>query len=788
MKFTLSWLKKFLNTEATLNEITEALTDIGLEVEEVTDRSDELSSFTVAEILEANPHPNADKLRVCRVSTGEEELQIVCGAPNARAGIKVILAKVGVLIPNGQFQIKAAEIRGVKSNGMLCSETELLIGAGNDGIAELPLDAVVGMSFAKYYGLDDPMIEVSITPNRADCLGVYGIARDLAAKGIGELLSPSNSIQGPGESHKAIGSSPSETLFTTVEITNLTNHHSPDWLKLLLKNTGQTPISAVVDITNYICNTFSQPLHAYDKDKLKGSPEVTRAKNGEKFEALNGKEYELSEDDIVVRSGDSVECLAGIIGGASSACDMSTQNIVLEAAIFDPITVAKTGRRLHIDTDSRHRAERGLDIGFVTQGLQIAAQMIVEICGGKVGRVAIAGQNNPPIREIDFNIDFLKQRAGIALDAKKITEILQKLGFKVTHKSEKLLGLQIPSHRADISIKEDIVEEIIRIHGLDKLPLTPLPDRLLSRVLSTPQRRQRDSKRILASLGYDELVTWSFMNSKKAQDFTKINPALRLQNPISSELDYMRPSIIPNLLEVTAKNIARSIHDLAFFEVGPVFLEKERPYISGVRHGKIGDKSPHLRAREVDVFDIKTDLDLLLSELGLPLDRCRLSANAPSYFHPTRSSSISLGKVVIGYFGEIHPDILEEYGIKKRLVAFEVDLSTLPESKLKYGYKNGFSALDYQPLERDFAFVVEANQPAGDLLKAIEGVDKKLIKSVKLFDIYAGDKLELGKKSLAFSLVIQADDRTLTDEEIDSLSKAIIGMVESKFGGVLRSS
>lgn len=795
MKFTLSWLKKFLDTEASLDEISYALTDLGLEVEEIIDRSAELAPFTVAEILEAAPHPNADKLRICRVATDEGEMQIVCGAPNARAGIKVILAKVGTLIPNGQFQIKAAEIRGIKSNGMLCSEDELLIGIGSDGIAELPMEAKIGESFAKYYGLDDPMIEIAVTPNRADCLGVYGIARDLAARGIGELHRDNSEPHVPNNLNQisASHSAPNNDscfAFATVEITGLTNQESPQWLQLLLKNIGKTPISAVVDITNYICNTFSRPLHAYDKDKLSGVLEVTYAKNGEKFQALNNKEYELTESDLVVSAGGKAEALAGIIGGMLSSCKLDTKNIVLESAIFDPIAIAKTGRRLHIDTDSRHRGERGLDKGFVARGLQIAAQMIAEICGGKVGAIKITGDLTPKPREIDFDIATLKHRTGLELNAAEIMNVLERLKFVVTKKSEGVLSLKIPSHRLDVSIKEDITEEIARLHGYDKIPSQALPERAVSRVLSTLQRRERDAKRIFASLGYDELITWSFMNSNKAAEFTELKQSLRLQNPISQELNYMRPSIIPNLLEAMAKNLARSIHDLAFFEVGPVFFlevdHSEKSCISGVKCGAMYDKNPHASVRNVDVFDVKADADTLLSEMGLGLDRCQVTNDAPSYYHPTRSARISLGKTTLGYFGEIHPDILESYDIKKRVIAFEIDLEAVPEGKLKYGNKGGFVVVDYQPVGRDFAFVVDQDKPAGDMLKLIQNIDKKLIKNVILFDLYEGDKLEAGKKSLAFNVMIQADDRTLTEDEINKLSGEIISAASSKFGAVLR--
>ncbi|MES2215436.1 MAG: phenylalanine--tRNA ligase subunit beta, partial [Pseudomonadota bacterium] len=778
--FTLSWLKRFLNTDASIDVIANTLNAIGFEVESVTDRSKELEVFCVAEILEAIPHPNADKLRICTVASGDGILQIVCGAPNARAGIKVILAKVGAIIPNGNFQIKAAEIRGIASNGMLCSEVELMIGSESGSIAELPSHAVVGEEFAKYYGLNDPVIEISVTPNRGDCLGVYYIAKELAAKGLGEVLD-----------HKLdaaisvdAGGHYSYPEFATLNIRGIQNKQSPEWLQLLLKNIGQDPISAVVDITNYICMSFARPMHAYDSDKLHGELEVNYALDGEKFSALNGKEYELSSEDLVVRDGSSIQALAGIIGGALSSCDMETQNITLESAIFDPILVAKSGRRHKIDTDSRHRFERGVDPAIVIPALKLAASMILEICGGECLEVVEKNTCQIELKKLAFNPAEFSRVTGLSLPREEIVSILCKLGFGAEIEKDNI-NLTIPSFRHDISLPEDIIEEIIRIYGYEHLPPVALPDRRISRVLTSTQRRSFDARRILASKGYDELVTWSFMDSKKVEIFGKFTPSLQLQNPISSELDYMRPSIIPNILGIIEKNLARSFENLSFFEIGPVFGEEEVLSIAAAKTGDICAKNPHGALRKADLFDVKGDMEMVLSEMGLKLDKFSLW-DAPAYYHPYRSASINLGKNLIGYFGEIHPSVLESFNITNPVSAFELNLNAIPEGKLKYGNKGAFNTSNYQSVRRDFAFLVNAEHPAGGVIALIQSLDKKLIREVCLFDVYAGDKIAPGKKSLAFNVIFQADNRTLSEEEINALSAAIIDAISQKYEATLR--
>lgn len=789
MKFTLSWLKKFLQTNASFEEILVALTDVGLEVEEVIDKSKELSAFKVAEILETSPHPNATKLQICKVQTAAGIIDVVCGAPNARAGIKVIFASEGTLIPNGNFVIKKSEIRGVTSNGMLCSENELLISQSDSGIAELPYDALIGEEISKYFGLDDPIIELSITPNRGDCLGVYGIARDLAAKGLGKLTD----VIIPNIDHKITGScSRKGEIFATLEISNLTNKESPEWLKKLLKSIGKEPISAIVDVTNYICYSFARPMHAYDKDKIYGKLKVSFAKTCESFKALNDKIYLLGETDLVVSDDNGPTAIAGVIGGMDSSVTKSSKSIILEAAVFDAILVAKSGRKHHIDTDSRHRFERNIDHAFTLDGLKIAAQMIKDICGGELSNISVIA--NPDEmnfkRTISFDVNILEFKTGLKLENEKIIEILTNLGFKVVEKSTDLLDVTIPPWRSDVSIKEDIIEEIVRIYGYDKIEATPLPNLYLSRVLSQIQRRSFDSKRIMASLGYDELVTWSFMSDNKAKYFYDLDQSLMLKNPISQDLNYMRGSIIPNLLDILSMNIARSFNNLAFFEVGPIFMQEasEKLSIGAVRMCKLEDKTPHQSRNSLDVFDLKADIEILMKELGLPLNKCSINAEGPKYYHPKRVASITLGKNIIGYFGQIHPTILELHDIKDSVLAFEIDMNSLPETKLKYGNKGKYTYSIYQSLQRDFAFLVDKNVKAGDMINYLQKIDNKLIKQISLFDLYEGDKIDASKKSLAFNITIQADDRTLTDNEINNLSNNIITGVNKQFGAVIRGA
>ncbi len=798
MKFTLSWLKEFLEidpsikTENELEVISTTLSKIGLEVEEIMDRSAELKVFEVAEIIEAIPHPNADKLRVCTVATKAGNLQIVCGAPNARHGIKVVLAPIGVTIPNGKFTIKQAKIRDVESNGMLCSSEELFLKCGSEGIIELPNEAIVGDSFIKYCGLDDPAIEVSVTPNRGDCLGVYGIARDLAAAGLGELRAvawPEVKTSFPIDTKVTLESTKDCPAFAFCEIRGLTNGKSPEWLKHRLENIGLTPISAIVDVTNYICYSFGRPMHAYDRDKLSGNLQVNRAKKNEQFDALSDKNYKLSEEDLVIRDDSAVQSLAGIIGGKISACSNDTKSIVLEAAIFDKDLLALSGRKLGIETDARFRLERLTDPAILLPSMQMAAKIILDICGGEVSNIVLAGSVEAPVKSVFIDESTIVKATGVNISIKDSGQILEKLGFRVSYSGSSLTAT-VPSWRHDIAIKEDLIEEIVRIYGFDKIPEVQISSTLKFRLAPVSVSKANIARRVMAGNGFDELITWSFMNSKNACHFSEIKEELRLRNPISSELDYMRPSILPNLLEAVEKNIARSIGDGAFFEVGPIFLgtnlEDEKLCVSAIRFGNI-DANLHSGFREADIFDIKADVESVMNELGLPLDKTKLvTDNLPSYFHPTRSTGIVLGKNIIGYFGEIHPLILKKYKIEKRVVALEINISAIPQQRLKYGRRDNFIACNYQPVSRDFAFMLDKDIPAGDLAQHIESVDKDLIRNVEIFDLYIGDKIPDGKKSVAIRVIVQANDRTLSEEELTQVQKNIIATAAQKMGAALR--
>jgi len=791
MRFTISWLKKFLDTDASIEQIANTLTMTGLEVEDIEDAASKLGAFEVAEIIAADQHPDADKLKVCTVQTKSDTLQIVCGAPNARAGIKVVLAKIGTIIPSGNFKIKQSKIRGVESFGMMCSADELGVGKDSGGIIELPDEAIIGEPFAKYMGLDDPVIHINITPNRADALGVYGIARDLAASGIGTL----KELQTPKPDEKfttnytlSVQNSDACPLFAIRQIKNLENKESPTWLKNLLESIGVGSISALVDVTNYISYSFGQPMHVYDAAKISGGLIADVLTQDEPFKALNEKEYNLKSGDIVIRDNSEIHGLAGIIGGENSSCSDRTNSVILEAAIFESNHIAKSGRRVMIDTDSRYRFERNVDQEFTLKALDFATDLITSICGGDASKAIIAGEEKMQERSIDFPIDFLQSRAGIELDTAEIANILEKLGFKCSLNGQ-LIKIIIPSWRYDVSIKEDIVEEIVRIYGYDKLPETPLPFVNTMRIIPRDQRRISDIKRIFAGAGYDEVVTWSFMDSSKAKLFTEIKNELTLQNPISSDLDYMRPSILPNLLQVANNNINRSFHDLSLFEIGPIFEnagDKVITNLAGIRCGSNATKNSHNDMRAFDIFDVKADIATLLEYVGLDIDKCQIRNNAPNYYHPTRSATVCLGKNVLGTFGQIHPSILKNFDIDTDVMAFEMNISNLPMGKQKYGKKPEFITSDYQMIVRDYAFVVDADQAVGELLSFIRNTDKKRVKSVDLFDVYSGDKIEAGKKSVALTVNIQDDNKTLEESDIELINKAIVEGIEKKFGAVLR--
>ena len=833
MKFTLSWLKQFLETSASVIEIAEALTAIGLEVEEVIDKAGELQKFEVAYIASTKPHPSADKLKLCDVETKSGMLQIVCGASNARAGIKVVLANIGIEIPNGKFKIKESVIRGEKSCGMLCSEKELLLASESEGIIELPEDAVVGENFTKYYGLDDPVFIINVTPNRGDALGVYGIARDLAAKGIGILKELEISeIKSTFISKMKLNVQDKEAcpLFTFREIRNLKNKPSPDWLRKLLKNVGVKTISSLVDVTNYISYSFGQPMHAYDADRIKGeitvarhcnrhceekqlssrgltagSNEITSAvscsmdtvvkprydkDDAVTFHALNGKEYLLTENDLAIKDESGIQGLAGVIGGVDSSCTDSTNNIILEAACFNAKMVATSGRRFQIDTDARYRNERNIDRNFTEKALDIATNLILSICGnGEVSEVVKVGEKESQKKSLDFSACYLEKITGIKLNIKEIEAMLNKLGFITDVKGE-IIKVIAPSWRHDITILEDIAEEIARIYGYDKIESIKLPELDQDNNKLREHKRISSFKRILSSKGYDEVVTNSFMSSEDAKLFAELKEELFLLNSISIGDNYMRPTILPNLLSIVSKNLARSIKDMAFFEVGPSFvdLNTEATYLTAIISGSYNNKNPHSLGRGYDVFDLKGDLELVVDYAGLSIDKCIATNGAalPQYYHPTRAVNIGLGKNLLGHFGQIHPKILKYYDINQEIFAFELNITNLPLIKAKFGKRDEFAVSDFQANFRDYAFIVDQDHRVGEIISYINNFNKKLVKSVILFDIYSGDKLPEGKKSIAVKIELQADDRTLSDTDLNSFSKDLIAAISQKFQGTLR--
>ncbi len=797
MKFTLSWLKDHLETSASLDEISKALTAGGLEVEGISDRSKELAPFTVAKILHAEKHPEADKLRVCRVLANVGELQIVCGAPNARAGIHVALAQEGAVIPGNGMVIKKSKIRGVESNGMLCSADELALGGESDGIIELPLTTEVGQSVAEVLGLNDPVIEIAITPNRADCLGVRGVARDLAAAGLGTLK--------PLAAPEPAGSAPSPITvsiadgaclqFVGATITGVKNGSSPDWLKNRLAAIGQRSISALVDITNYITFDLGRPLHVYDAKKLNGNLTVRKSGADEAFKALNAVDYTLPEGLCVIADNAGAQALGGVIGGMGSACDENTTEVFLEVALFEPTAVAKAGRLLQIDSDARYRFERGVDVAFLEAGAKIALKMIADLCGGSTSALTVAGKVPAWQRSITLKAERIATLGGVDVDKAKAEAILTQLGF-VCQAQDSGWNVTPPSWRADVEGEADLIEEILRIHGYDNIPSTPLPKLpLISKpALNAAQKRVHLAKRMLAERGMLEICSWSFLPEARAKQFGGGNAKLKLLNPINAELDMMRPSLLPNLLEAAKKNTFRGFKTNSLFEVGLQFTditpEGQRMVATAIRSGFAIDQSYKnglftQATRPVDVFDAKADALALLGALGL--NRCEISGNAPAWYHPGRSGALTLGgKIVLGYFGEIHPGLLRGFDLESPVVGFELFLDAIPMPRAKTKAKPALKISDFQAVERDFAFVVEAKVSAAEITRAINAAEKQLITGVEIFDVYSGKGLDEGKKSVAVKVTLQAGDRTLSEADISAVSAAIIASAAKHFGGALR--
>ncbi|WP_170529957.1 phenylalanine--tRNA ligase subunit beta [Ruegeria arenilitoris] len=797
MKFTLSWLKDHLDTDASVDEIAEALTDLGLEVEEVINPADKLKDFTLGYVKHAEKHPDADKLRVCKVDTDEGELQVICGAPNAREGITVVVCKPGTYIPGLDTTISVGKIRGVESFGMMASERELELSDEHDGIIELP-SGEVGQRFVDWLAENDPakidpVIEIAITPNRPDALGVAGIARDLAARGLGKLKQRDYAPV-PGDFESPIKVTiDDDTLdgcphFTGRLIRSVKNGPSPQWLQDQLKAIGLRPISALVDITNYMTFDSNRPLHVFDADKVKGNLRVHRAKGGEKLVALDEKEYTLQPGMMVISDDNGPESIAGIMGGQETGCTEDTVNVFLESAFWDHVQIALAGRALKINSDARYRFERGVDPAYTLEGLEHATQMILDICGGEVSKVVEAGKAPDHSRAYRLDAARVQSLVGMDIPESEQRQTLTRLGFRLEGDMA-----HVPSWRPDIQGEADLVEEVARIASLTKLQGKPLPrvtDGIPKPVMTPAQRRQSMARRTCAALGYNECVSYTFIDQASAALFGGGDDATMLENPISSEMSHMRPDLLPGLLQAAARNQARGFADLALFEVGPVFHDGEpgdqRTQIAGLLVGRTGPKDVHGAARAVDVFDAKADAEAVLAAIGAPA-KVQILRDGDAWWHPGRHGKICLGpKKVLGVFGELHPRVLQQLDIKGPAVAFTIWPDEVPLPRKSGTTRSALELRDLQAVERDFAFVVDADVEALTLVNAAAGADKALIEEVRVFDEFIGGSLGEGKKSLAITVRLQPTDSTLKEKDIEAVAEKIIAKVTKATGGVLR--
>jgi len=801
MKFTLSWLKDHLVTDAPLGEIVDKLTMIGLEVENLEDRAALLKPFVIANVVSAEKHPNADRLRVCMVDTGDgQPIQVVCGAPNARAGMKGVFSPPGSFIPGKNITLTTGNIRGVESRGMLVSEAELQISDNHDGIIELPADAPVGKSYAEYAGLGDPVIEINLTPNRPDCTGVNGIARDLGATLIGDYKENApKPVKGsfPCPVKVAIDSPELCPAFGLRLVRGVKNGPSPEWLQKRLTAIGLRPINALVDITNFITFDRGRPLHVFDAKKVHGNLTVRRAKNGEQLLALDGRTYTLDQGTCVIADEKAVESLSGIMGGEASGCDENTTDVLIESALWNELNIAQTGRKLGINTDARYRFERGVDPNFMVPGLELATQMVLDFCGGEASEVLVAGDPAAKEKIIDFPLSELPRLAGLKLALPDVRRVLEKLGFFAAGQGERV-KVAVPSWRPDVHGRADIVEEVVRIVGVDQVPSTPFARGANARkpVLTPIQNRTRKAKRALAARGLTEAVTWSFISKREAELFGGAKRELALANPIAAELSDMRPSLLPGLILAAQKNADRGYADVALFEVGQVFKgdrpEDQFTAATGLRRALARPEGNgrhwSLPTKPVDAFDAKADAWAVLAAAGAPMQALQIAPGGPAWFHPGRSGTIQMGpKNVIGHFGELHPRVLAALKAEGPLVGFEVTLEAIPEGKAKATRAKPLLELSpFQPVDRDFAFVVERGVKAADIVRAAQNVDRRLITGVTVFDVYEGKGIDPDKKSVAIAVTIQPREKTMTDEEIEALAGKIVAEVSKRTGGVLR--
>ena len=801
MKFTLSWLKEHLETVAPLATLTDALTALGLEVEHVHDPASELAAFTVARVKSAEQHPNADRLKVCIVETADAEVQVVCGAPNARTGMMGVFAPPGTHIPGTGLHLKKGKIRGVESNGMLVSEREVGLSDEHEGIIELADEAVIGTPFAEVAGLNDPVIDIALTPDRGDCAGVRGIARDLAAAGHGTLkLLPQVTVAGSGASPIGVrfdfpeGTEDACPLFAGRLIRGVRNGPSPRWLQDRLRAVGLRPISTLVDITNLFTLDRARPLHVFDADKVKGDLVLRLSQPGQTIDALNDKSYEIGDDQVCVISDDTgVVSLGGVVGGVSTGCTEETTNVFVEAALFDPMRTAETGRKLGIESDARYRFERGVDPEGVLPGIEAATALIIELCGGEAGETVVTGAKPDWRRTLHLRPGRPAALGGLDIAVERQKAHLTALGFEVADGADGRLEVVPPSWRSDIDGEADLVEEVLRVEGYDEIPAVSLRK---SSAITRPAvahgfKMAGQVKRALASRGLNESVTWSFMAGGVAAHFGFQHDGLRLLNPIASDLDVMRPSVLPNLIQAAGRNTARGLPDSALFEVGPAYrdpsLQGQLRVASGVRAGSAAPRHWSDAGRPVDAFDAKADALAALEAAGAPVANLQTTTDAPDWFHPGRSGVLRLGANVLAHFGEIHPMTLQALDVEGPIAAFEVFLDAVPAPRRKAGTARPLlDASPFQPVARDFAFLVDADRPADGVLRAAKTADRGLISDVTLFDVYEGKGVPEGKKSLALTVTLQPREATLTNDQIEAVAAKIVSQVEKQTGAVLR--
>lgn len=799
MKFTLSWLKDHLDTDASLDEISERLTMLGLEVEGIEDAAAAFAPFHAAKVIEAKQHPDADRLQVCMVDTGTETVQVVCGAPNARTGMTGVFAPSGTHVPGTGIDLKKTKIRGVESNGMLLSERELGLSDDHEGIIELPDDTPVGKSYVDIAGLDDPVIELAITPNRGDCLGVHGVARDLAAAGLG-TLKPFDATPVPGSFDSPVQwrrdlpevAQDACPMVVGRAFRGVKNGPSPQWLQDRLKAIGLRPISALVDITNYVTFDLGRPLHVFDLAKVDGDLTMRFARNGEKVEALDGETYTLDDGMTVIADANQVQGIGGVMGGAVSGCSEETTEVFLEVALFDPIRTAMTGRKLGIQSDARFRFERTVDPQSAEWGAEVAARLILELCGGEVSNPTVAGAMPEWQRQASLRLSRLESFGGAAVPEDGAVSILDSLGFTPAA-SGGAIAVEIPSWRPDVEGEHCLVEEVLRVYGYDEIPAVPMrhAGALPQPALDTGQRRAALAKRVLAGRGMMEAVSWSFMGRDEAAMFGDLPDSLALANPISADLDVMRPSILGNLLSAGTRNADRGYPDVALFEVGPAWRDDSPDgqdlIAAGLRQGNCGSRHWDQATRGVDAYDAKADAQAVLAIAGAPVDKLQVTTDAPGYYHPGRSGVLRLGPNVLAYFGELHPAVLRRLGSGAATVGFEVFLDNVPTPKAKAGRtRPALNASPFQPVARDFAFVVDTDVAADAVVRAAQGADKGMITRVGVFDLFEGKSLGEGRKSIAISVTLQPTDRTLTDADIEAISAKIVANVEKRTGGTLR--